>query len=287
MSFESPYSDGTTWLRGNLHTHTTNSDGKRDPQVVVDDYADRGYDFLMISDHDLITDVDALSSHGMRLIFGNEVTAKGPHLLHVNASNRIEPVEDRQFVLDQIAREQGSLSILAHPNWHRTFDHYPQELLESLRGQVGLEIYNGVIERLPGSALATDRWDQLLGKGLRMWGFANDDSHNATDVELGWNVVQAEDTTVDSIVDAFRRGAFYASTGVTLNAIGMHDTTLSAESDDVVQWVVVAQFGKVVHRAVGSTFRYEIPAGLKTNVVRLEARGALGAVAWTQPFFRR
>src|ERR1044071_9640474 len=102
-----PYDNltGGKWLRGNLHTHTTRSDGARDVQTVLDDYANRGYDFLMISDHDIYTsaqDYDAWNSHGMLLIAGNEITRNGPHLLHVHADRFVEPLADRQAVIEAV-----------------------------------------------------------------------------------------------------------------------------------------------------------------------------------------
>jgi predicted metal-dependent phosphoesterase TrpH len=39
-------------LRGNLHAHTTFSDGVRSPQGLVAEYESRGYDFLAITDHE-------------------------------------------------------------------------------------------------------------------------------------------------------------------------------------------------------------------------------------------
>jgi predicted metal-dependent phosphoesterase TrpH len=39
-------------LRGNLHAHTTFSDGVRSPQALVEEYESRGYDFLAITDHE-------------------------------------------------------------------------------------------------------------------------------------------------------------------------------------------------------------------------------------------
>ena len=39
-------------LRGNLHAHTTFSDGVRSPEALVAEYETRGYDFLAITDHD-------------------------------------------------------------------------------------------------------------------------------------------------------------------------------------------------------------------------------------------
>jgi hypothetical protein len=38
-------------LRGNLHAHTTFSDGVRTPAELVAEYERRGYDFLAITDH--------------------------------------------------------------------------------------------------------------------------------------------------------------------------------------------------------------------------------------------
>jgi hypothetical protein len=39
-------------LRGNLHAHTTFSDGRHSVEAVVARYRDLGYDFLAITDHD-------------------------------------------------------------------------------------------------------------------------------------------------------------------------------------------------------------------------------------------
>ncbi len=46
----------TRWYKGNLHTHTLWSDGNDFPEMVVDWYRTRGYDFLALSDHNIIAD---------------------------------------------------------------------------------------------------------------------------------------------------------------------------------------------------------------------------------------
>lgn len=43
------------WYRGNLHTHTLWSDGDDFPDMVVDWYRDHGYDFLALSDHNVLS----------------------------------------------------------------------------------------------------------------------------------------------------------------------------------------------------------------------------------------
>ncbi len=41
------------WWRGNLHTHTLWSDGDDYPEMVAQWYKDNGYDFLVLSDHNI------------------------------------------------------------------------------------------------------------------------------------------------------------------------------------------------------------------------------------------
>ena len=46
------------WFKGNLHTHTTESDGDADPEWVANWYKEHGYDFLVLSDHNHRTILD-------------------------------------------------------------------------------------------------------------------------------------------------------------------------------------------------------------------------------------
>ena len=43
--------NGAIWYKGNLHTHTTRSDGRKSPEEVMALYRDHGYDFLALTDH--------------------------------------------------------------------------------------------------------------------------------------------------------------------------------------------------------------------------------------------
>ena len=285
LSLESPYLDTKTpWLKGNLHAHTTESDGRRPPQEVVDDYAARGYDFLMISDHDKLVPPESVNARGMVLIPGNEVTAKGPHLLHINAKSFIPPQEDRQKILDAIVEEQ-SIAVINHPNWEDNFNHCPQEKLAAWKNYAGIEIFNGVIRRLTGSPLATDRWDRLLGAGRRVWGFANDDSHQDFDVELGWNVVRAKDRSANSIVAALAAGSFYASTGIAIERVEAHGRTLHVKAPNAERMVVVANLGRRIHQLDGNEVTYHLPYDCGYSYIRVECYGGAEKTAWTQPFF--
>lgn len=272
------------WLRGNLHTHTTFSDGTRPRQEVIDDYARRGYGFLMLSDHDILTaepDYAALDPRGMVLIPGNEISANGPHLLHVNARTRVDPRPLRQAVINDAVADRGFV-IVNHPNWQEKFDHCPLARMSEWIGYLGLEIYNGVISRLHGSAYALDKWDMLLSAGRRLWGFANDDSHAPFDVELGWNVAFVTDRSPDAVLDALVAGRFYASTGVTLSDLHVEADTITLRADNAQRIIALQQVGKRFATADGPELRVTIPPD--AAYVRFECWGQGEQFAWTQPF---
>jgi hypothetical protein len=290
MPLQHPYEnlrDGR-WLRGNLHTHTTKSDGARPQQDVIDDYAARGYGFLALSDHDVYTshdDYKTLNARGMILVPGNEVSAGGPHIQHVNADRRVDPVMPRQGVFDQIKAARG-FSVVNHPNWGSNFEHCSNAQMQEWTGYAGIEIYNGVISRLQGTPYATDRWDILLSKGRRVWGFANDDSHAAVgDVELGWNVAYVSDPTADGVTAALQNGRFYASTGVTIDTIEVDQAArkITVEAKNAHRIVASQQNGQRIATVDGARIELVVPAA--AQYVRFECWGVGEKFAWTQPFW--
>ena len=300
-TIDHPYQNlsGGQWLRGNLHAHTTRSDGSRSPQAVIDDYANRGYAFLMIADHDLLTteaDYRQWDARGMILIPGNEITANGPHLLHVGADRLVSPSRQRQqafldiLAADALARshgEAGSFAIVNHPNWLCWHENPESATLAQLRewvGYAGIEIYNGTIGGLNGSSYATDKWDLLLSANIRLWGFANDDSHHATeDVGLGWNMAYVQEPGVKGVVEALRNGRFYASTGVVIENIHVEGTTIRVETSNAQRIAAIRDIG--VRIAVSDQPVLEITVPDKAKYIRFECWGTGEQMAWTQPFY--
>lgn len=43
------------WYKGNLHTHSTNSDGRKTPEEIVRIYREHGYQFLAFTEHEFYT----------------------------------------------------------------------------------------------------------------------------------------------------------------------------------------------------------------------------------------
>ena len=67
------------WFRGNLHTHTTNSDGDSAARRGRGLVPHAGYDFLALTDHDLLTlpRDHAGAASPMLLVHGEEIHRRG------------------------------------------------------------------------------------------------------------------------------------------------------------------------------------------------------------------
>lgn len=292
MKLTHPYENltGGAWLKGNLHTHSTQSDGTADPQMVIANYAALGHDFLMLADHEVLTSEERYAqwdAHGLVLIPGLEI-AGGPHLLYVDADRAIPPQQPRQAILNQIealAQSRGrGFAIMNHPNWQSRFDHTTLAQLQEWIGYAGIEIYNGVIGRLDGSSYALDKWDMLLAEGRRLWGYANDDSHQgAIESGLGWNVVYAHERSVRGVTDALKNGRFYASTGVVIRSITVNGNRIRIETENADRIVAIREIGKRFQVVDQNWIEVEAPPA--AAYIRFECWGRGESMAWTQPFF--
>ena len=66
------------WFKGNIHTHTNESDGDSSPERVVSWYKRHEYDFLVLSDHNHLTVLkhghDKRHASSTLIIPGEEIT---------------------------------------------------------------------------------------------------------------------------------------------------------------------------------------------------------------------
>lgn len=284
------------WLKGNLHTHTSMSDGDSTPQEMAAWYRDHGYQFLVITDHDKLTSIAA--PEGLVLVPGEEVTAKLPKKpLHVNAigltrvvepQTGATPVEVLQRNVDAV-RAAGGIALVNHPNFGWAFG--AKELLQ-LRGVTLLEIASGhPYVNAQGPPTVESMWDELLTAGHRVWGVAVDDSHHLkrpwdTDVALpgkAWVVVRAQQADAKSILGALERGEFYASTGVELEDFGPASVKVKEKNLAHYRVQFIGANGRVLQETAGTSASYKIRGD--EGYVRAKVTDSNGRCAWTQPFF--
>ncbi len=269
------------WLRGNLHSHTTNSDGRFSLEELCRRYEEKGYDFLVVTDHDKVTPLDGVDT-SLILISGSEVTAGGGHIVAVATSVPFDPRQDRQAIIDQVI-SSGGVPILAHPNWSTHFCHWTQEELERLQRYAGIEVFNGNILRDSGSPLASDRWDRLLSQGRKVFAYGTDDTHNELDVANGWTMVWVTSRSVSEIVRSLATGQCYASSGVFFEELLVKDGVISVTTRNADRIAFVGRNGRWLYWTNGSKARYRVDGN--EIYVRVEAYGPFSSCAWSQPYW--
>src|SRR5262249_2942167 len=79
-----PFDREGAFFRGNLHCHSTRSDGRIEPEQVAAAYSDLGYDFICLSDHFeaefgwRVTDTTSLRDSSFTTLIGAELSSPGP-----------------------------------------------------------------------------------------------------------------------------------------------------------------------------------------------------------------
>lgn len=302
---------GEIWVRGNTHTHTSESDGDSKPEVVIEWYKSHGYNFLALSDHDRLTNPSRyadLESDDFILIPGDELsTTFEGHPVHVNGlgiKQGLKSVLGETLVGTiqknvDLVNGAGGLCHINHPNFGWGFGH--RELLK-VTGFNLLEIYNGHPDVRNAGDMAhlpvEQVWDILLSSGRRIYGMAVDDAHDYTrfDASLanpgrGWIVVKVNSLSSDEILTNIRNGAFYASTGVELADYSVDDDAIrvSAKHSPNLSYVIrfIGLHGRILAETDGPLAIYKFAGGPDEAYVRAKVIASDGTVAWTQPVRRR
>ena len=305
--FEVPAWSGR-WYKGNTHTHTTESDGDSSPEYVARWYKDHGYDFLVLSDHNVFTDpahLEHLVDSTFLLIAGEEVTSGFDGAsVHVNGLNIPHVVEARrasslvatiQANVDAI-REVEGVPHINHPNFQWAFG---AEELRQIENDKLLEIWNGhpTVHNAGGGGVPSlvEVWDILLTGGKRIFGIAVDDAHHfqgefspdRANPGRGWVAIRAEALEPRSLMAALEAGHFYASTGVELSDIVVTRRRLEVHVAQDRDFKYTTTFFGAEGRSLGTTI--ENPAVYRLNqdvgYVRAEVINSRGDVAWVQPVF--
>lgn len=287
VNWSNPYENQEgDWYKGNLHTHTSPASGCGTMSVadVLRAYARARYDFLAISDHKVLTEA---THRKISFIPGVEWnSAKGEHTgiysLDTDLLRAAIVLEDHDELLDFLTRREA-LVVLNHPNWE-VVPHYTLEQLLNKAPYDGIEIYNGVINRLPGGAISTDKWDHLLSSHRRVLGFASDDSHLRDDIGQAAIWVRAKSRKPEDLLAAIRRGNFYCSSGVRIQRIQRRGDVIEIASPDAEEIHVVGAYGRVLRRLRRKRAVVRV-SDLDSIYVRFTLYGWGASMAWTQPFF--
>jgi hypothetical protein len=281
--------NGKHWFKGNLHTHTTRSDGQKTPEAVAALYAAHGYDFLALTDHWVVSETaqsgPLLLLSGCEYNFGNEPRNGIYHITGVGMAQAPQLPHGRQStaqaLIDAI-NQAGGLAILAHPAWSLN----TPEQIRPLTGLAGTEIYNTVSgpphNVRPYSGLLVD---QLACAGYRLPCLAVDDSHFYDgDEARSYIWVQSACCARPDLLDAIRQGRFLASQGPFMiwERIGKTIQVTSTPVERIAFFSDAVWSGRRYFTGDGLTqATYEVLDS--ETFVRIEAVDASGQTAWSSP----
>jgi len=308
MSNIAPFSLPGQFWRGNLHTHSTKSDGLLAPAEVISAYRNAGYDFMVLSDHFIsqydwpIADTRALRTDSFTTILGAEIHAPKTsvgELWHIVAAGLpldFAPCGENEtgMELARRAREAGAFIGIAHPAWSQL----TIEDGRSIDAVHAVEIYNH------GCQVETDRgdgWyllDQMLNDGRRLSAFATDDAHfndHDRDAFGGWVHVKSESLEPDALLEALKAGHYYSSQGPRIEGLSVSNGLVDITCSPVDVIVIVcgnSRSAKLTGRCItsGQLELADLEKGWLLEKVsdwfRIVLIDSAGKCCWTNPIWR-
>lgn len=308
-----------SWYKGNLHSHSTNSDGHLTPSEMVSLYKNNGYSFLCLSEHDYYTDLRRefdtgnfillpgleasikllddngrlIKTHHIHGILGNhKMCDEAGSNLFKDGERLIVPVYHAdnwhgitaaQDMIDFL-RSKGCFTTYNHPLWSRV---NPDEVI-SLQGLWGIEIYNHGAELGFEEGHTTFFWENMLKCGNIIHAFASDDNHNPpaySDSFGGYVCVCSEVLDHEAIVNHLLAGDYYSSQGPEILQWGLAGDSVFVECSPCSKICFIAD-GPIYNSRMQLmqteplTHAEHLLNGTETYI-RVECIDEKGRIAWT------
>ena len=275
--------------------------------MLVGHYEHAGFDVLALTDHWVRT-VEP-STEQLLVLPSTELDAslgapgREAHVLGLGVeADPVKPDSAFPGLAETVSwiREAGGLPFLAHPYW----SGLNAAEFAGCEGLLGLEVYNAACELEVGRGLASVHWDDVLETDGRPWlGIAADDSHHpGFDSSFAWTSVRARERTADAVLDALRAGAFYSSTGPTIEEVVVSSGTVEVKTTPVRRVTLMtgrtrgasvnagrlgySARGEVLERSrEGAITAARLVAPRQAPYARLEVEDYDGGKAWTNPLW--
>lgn len=300
MSSIAPFSLPGRFLRGNIHTHTTRSDGALSVEAVIQTYRQSGYDFLSITDHFLkqydfpVTDTRAFSDEGFTMLQGAEIHAPRTevsdlwHLVAVGLPLDFAPTtpDEDGPALARRARAAGAFVGIAHPGWYSLSLADAETLVDAAHS---VEIYNHGCQVMHDKGHGAYLLDGLLDKGHRLTTYACDDAHfKAADFGGGWIELKAESNSPEHILEALKNGDFYSTQGPRIDDIDVTADAVEVRCSSASR-VLVAGQGYLMSHSSGIAMtrtRVSLAPLAKSPWLRVIVVDDTGRSAWSNPIWK-
>ena len=208
-------------LVGDLHSHSTFSDGFGSVSENWDMAKAAGLDFLFVTDHMSIAQKQDCREPG--LWWGQEPGIGGHHLALLAPKRLFTPSLDGTVQDYRRAKKLSPFVFFPHPAgwWPRTWyeDDRIHEL-DEIEEPFAMEVLNGAnkLDRAYDAfdAAAQQIWDRLLTLGRKITGLGGSDAHSPQGIGCAWTGVFGARKELDSVIQALTAGHCFASEGPVL-----------------------------------------------------------------------
>lgn len=273
-----PYVPKANSYKGQLHTHTTNSDGVDTPAALETAYKNAGYNFVVITDHNFLTPDPGVAD--ILHISGVEESGIGAH---INSFPRTAETAKTalQGIINDIEDDSG-LACPAHPDLNIAL--ITEETLLTLYDYQLVEIYNAHVAQN-----SEDKWDTILTAHKPIFGTAVDDCHDIAGAAFnkGFVVVNADSPTQADIIEALNSGNFYCQqTGAPTLSVSVSGNVITVTANMSSNIRFIGKRGKSLKYEAGvTTSSYTVKGN--ERYVRIRAIDAATGTkySWSQPIF--
>jgi len=300
------FASSGNFYRGNLHTHSTKSDGVLSPAEVSRRYQAEGYDFISLTDHFVglydypITNTAKYHNDHFTTIIGAELHTGSMengniwHILAIGLPQDFRPPDAPHFQsvknsesgasIAQRARDAGAFVAIAHPHWSGMIEADAR----SISAAHAVEIYNYgcVVDNDRGEGFMT--FENLLNEGRRVNLIATDDAHfNTPDHFGGWVMVKAAENTPESLLEALKSGEFYSSTGPEIHDIRFAKNSVEVDCSSAATIIVQGNGPSMatLHGEAMTTERLSLERLGDSPWVRVTIIDHAGKRAWSNPIW--
>lgn len=290
------FNSGKPFWKGNLHCHTTLSDGRRTPEEAKKLYREMGYDFLALTDHRKFSEPTHMEE-GLLVLKGMEADYFLPsEVLHMVCFGMEESIHDEpemplprnlQRCID-LTRKHGGRVILAHPAWSLN----TMETMSGLHDVSAAEIYNSAStipwndDRADSSVLL----DIAASHGTFFNFVASDDSHwYAGEAGRSFTMIQADELTRESLLEAFDAGRFFCSQGPLFEQISLENGVITVKCSPMEHIIFYSNSAWSANRCqnghgmTSAEYDLSVNADRHETYIRIQIIDEQGRSAWSNP----
>lgn len=239
------------WFKGDLHAHTTHSDGSWSLRELAESARTYGLDFIALTDHNTVSglpEIAEASGDDLLIIPGIEVTTFNGHAVSLGTERRIDwRTGQNERTINTVAadvRAEGGVFVVVHPDAPRdeictgcrwVYPDFDWNLANAVQVWGG-SFWNHPDEHNPG---CLKLWKDCLNRGSVLTALGGTDTHgpDGWGEASGWTYVWAEELSVDAILTGVREGRTFVSSGPRLNIGAQEQGQASTEG-----WTVRASW---------------------------------------------